>query len=101
MGARGQVVCVKHSGGRTIAQMWVYLLSRNEKMWRSNQKQAILSDKEIYEIMVAAFPFHRPAAYWKNVSRIRQRYNSSVPSPIHQSRAYVQNPKTHEVIIRE
>lgn len=89
---RGQPVDTTQSGGLNVREFWTALFRQNEKLYAAHRLTEILTDTEISEAMLAAFPDRIACSLMRQVVRVRAAYNRGIWSrgvrPRVQSRRY-------------
>ncbi len=96
---RGQIVNTSSSGGRTVAQVWSELFAANEVAFSKGKLKAVLTDDQITAALLAAFPERWESAIFRQVQKVRNRYNRGVLSGQHKikpespSRRYVRDAR--------
>lgn len=75
---RGQIVDTSKSGGLTIGQKWVQLLDANEQAFEDGKPERVLDDQDLTAAMFLAFPGRRSSAIFRDVVKVRNRYNRGV-----------------------
>ena len=73
MAKHGQQIDTSRSRGRTVAEMWVYHFELNERLFRSGA--AVMEDEDITAAMVLVFPDRITSTIFREVNRVRNRYN--------------------------
>lgn len=71
---RGQIVNRTHSNGRGVCEMWSFLFLQNEELPPDKK----LTDAEISAEMFKAFPDRLESEVFKQVQKVRGRYNRGV-----------------------
>lgn len=75
---RGQPVDTTHSDGLSVREYWTALFKRNEELFAAHRYSEILTDPELTDAMLAAFPDRVESRSMKQVVRVRSVYNRGV-----------------------
>ena len=76
MHQRGQIIDTSRSEGLTIGEYWAMLFELNESNFE--QGSGVMDDEDISVKMFSAFPFHRSSSIFRDVVKVRNRYNRGV-----------------------
>jgi hypothetical protein len=74
---RGQIVNRSHSGGLSVGEYWCRLLVENEWMFAQGGR-LVMDDDDLTAAAFHAFPDRRDSAVFRDVKRLRSRYNRGV-----------------------
>lgn len=72
---QGQIIDKSHSAGLGVCEMWIKLFEENEYHFKAKQYNKVMTDEEITEIMLKAFPAHKNSKILHLVHKVRGRYN--------------------------
>jgi|GEM_PF-4827395 len=94
---QGQVIDKSNSNGLGVCEMWIKLFKENEQHFEAKQFDKVMTDKEITEAMLKAFPARKNSKIFHLVHKVRGRYNRGRllkgVEPKIQSFKYVRNGK--------